>query len=279
MENRSMPDALITSNETADTHRQSPEIKDLAAALVKAQAEIEGAKKDAKAVITSTQTRTYADLASVWDAIRKPLTDNGLAIVQFPRTAGNGAEIKTTILHGPTGQYMSDVLWVPCGKNDAQGLGSAITYGRRYALMAVVGVCPIDDDGEAAVASTRGAPGTAAGGGQFRPERRQASASGARMAAEEPELTANAAGTPKGTLPAAKPTNETKAKAFVDEALKFFAANKDDEDACRLWWSENTKVPAGASASPIAWLLAKAPAEHKRLQNAYEGVVGLEDAA
>lgn len=167
-----MPDTVLTNMEAPVFRNRSAEIKDLACALVKAQSELSGAKKGAKAVVTGTTVRTYADLASVWEAIREPLTDNGLCVIQFPRTVGNGVEIETTLMHGATGQFMSDVLWVPCGKNDAQGLGSAITYGRRYALMAVVGVCPVDDDGAAATASYKAAPGTAGAGTQFRPERR-----------------------------------------------------------------------------------------------------------
>jgi hypothetical protein len=57
-----------------------------------------------------------------------------------------------TILAHSSGEWVSSTLAVPLTKADAQGLGSAITYGRRYALAAIVGVCPADDDGEAAVA-------------------------------------------------------------------------------------------------------------------------------
>lgn len=148
-----MPDTMMTDTPTATYRNRSHEIAKLAASLCKAQAAMEGAKKDS----TNPHFRnSYADLASVWDAVRKPLTENGLSIIQFPRTVGNGVEIETTLLH-VSGEYMSDVLWVPCSKNDAQGLGSAITYGRRYALMAVTGIAPVDDDGNAAVAS--GKPG------------------------------------------------------------------------------------------------------------------------
>lgn len=277
-----MPDTMMQPEQTI-TRNRSPEIKDLAAALVKVQAKLEGAKKDAAAIIPGQKPRTYADLASVWDAIREPLTQNDLCIVQFPRTAGQGVEIETTLMHGKTGQFMSDVLWVPCGKHDAQGVGSAITYGRRYALMAVVGVCPVDDDGAAAVASApQGQSGTAGGGGQFRPERRgnamTAATDSIKEARRDIESGAN------GPQPAPKAATSTngkktpaeKAKEFTDEGIKFFTAHKDDEAACKTWWAENTKVPSGSSASPLAWLHKNFKDEHKRLQTAYEGVVGFD---
>lgn len=272
-----MPDTIMTTEASVSPYtNRSIEIKNLAGALVKAQAEIEGAKKDTKAKITDTVTRTYADLASVWDAVRKPLTDNGLAVIQFPRTAGNGVEIETTLLH-TSGEFMRDVLWVPCGKNDAQGLGSAITYGRRYALMAVVGVCPVDDDGAAAVAST----GTAGGGGDLRPVPthrngvRQASANGARMAAEEPELVANAQGRMKGTnLPSAngsgKKTAAEKAKEWTDNAIQTLNLSGQTAETLGKFHKDN--------ADKIEWLENNAPDQHERFivayDNAHEAVKG-----
>jgi hypothetical protein len=152
---------------------RSPEIAKLAAALCKAQAAMGGAKKDS----TNPHFKNaYADLASIWDAVRKPLTDNGLAVVQFPRTTRNGVEVETMLVHS-SGEYMTDVLWLPVLKMDAQGVGSAITYGRRYALMAVTGIAPVvDDDGNAAADGPPhkpGVPGTAGGGTDFRPATRR----------------------------------------------------------------------------------------------------------
>ena len=132
----------------------STSIAALAAALVKAQSAMGGAKKDS----TNPHFKTaYADLASVWDACRAPLANAGLSIVQLvsserlhPSEATH-AIIETILAHS-SGEWVSSTLAVPLTKSDAQGLGSAITYGRRYALAAIVGVCPADDDGEAAVA-------------------------------------------------------------------------------------------------------------------------------
>ena len=126
----------------------SPTIAALAAALVKAQSALSGAKKDS----TNPHFKTaYADLASVWDACRAPLANAGLSIVQLVSSDPTHAVIETILAHS-SGEWVSSTLAVPLTKSDAQGLGSAITYGRRYALAAIVGVCPADDDGEAAVA-------------------------------------------------------------------------------------------------------------------------------
>lgn len=93
----------------------------------------------------------YADLASVWDACRDALTAHGLAVVQLPLSSheSRGVTIRTTLLH-ESGASLSSDLFLPVAKLDPQGFGSAITYGRRYALAAMVGVAPEDDDGNAA---------------------------------------------------------------------------------------------------------------------------------
>jgi len=134
---------------------RSEQINELATSLAKAQAEITGAKKDAE---NPHYKSKYADLASVWDAIRAPLTKNGLSVVQVPRLVAVGeaswmAEVESTLLH-TSGQFLGDTLAVPLTRVDAQGVGSAITYARRYSLMALVGVAPDDDDANAAVGAT-----------------------------------------------------------------------------------------------------------------------------
>ncbi len=131
----------------------SESINELATALSKAQGKIKGAVKDAENPHFRSR---YADLASVWDACREALTSNGLSVLQTPRgvatEGGWTVEMETRLLHS-SGQWVSDTLTVPVGKPDAQGLGSALTYARRYALASFVGVAPEDDDGNAATAS------------------------------------------------------------------------------------------------------------------------------
>lgn len=128
----------------------SEQINELATALAKAQGEIGGAVKDAQNPHFRSK---YADLASVREAA-KPLAKHGLAVIQSCRMAvrddGMVAEVETRLLHS-SGQWMADTLAVPVSKPDAQGIGSAITYGRRYTLAAFAGIAPEDDDGEAAV--------------------------------------------------------------------------------------------------------------------------------
>lgn len=129
---------------------RSEMINALVAALAKAQAEIGGAHKDS----TNPHFKTkYADLESVWDACRIPLSNNGLAIMQTIGKDEHGMFLETILAHA-SGQSISSICPLIFGKNDMQGLGSAITYARRYGISALVGVCPTDDDGNAAVAST-----------------------------------------------------------------------------------------------------------------------------
>jgi hypothetical protein len=121
-------------------------LKELAGALAKAQTQVKGAKKDASNPFFKSN---YADLASVWDACREALTSNGLSVVQFPGYGNGVATLETVLLHS-SGEWMSATAGAPVGKQDAQGVGSVLTYLRRYALAAVASVSPEDDDGNAA---------------------------------------------------------------------------------------------------------------------------------
>jgi len=124
----------------------SEQINEIATALAKAQAEIEGAKKDS----TNPHFKSsYADLASVWDACRKALTANGLSVVQGPVSDEGRVGVTTMLMHS-SGQWLESTFFMRPTKDDPQGAGSALTYARRYALAAMVGVAPEDDDGNAA---------------------------------------------------------------------------------------------------------------------------------
>jgi hypothetical protein len=126
---------------------RSDNITDLCAALSKAQGAIKGATKDAN---NPHFRSNYATLAAVWEACREPLSEHGLAVVQLPGTDEHGLYLETILTHA-TGQFIGSVLYVTPVKDDPQGIGSAITYARRYSLQAIVGIAPEDDDGEAAM--------------------------------------------------------------------------------------------------------------------------------
>jgi hypothetical protein len=130
-------------------------INELAVALAKAQAEVTHAEKSASNPAFKRpdgKMTTYATLADVWDAIRGPFSKNGLSIVQ-PVKRSDGAAVVTTMLIHSSGAYISEELEV-AGGNNVQQLGSAITYARRYALAAMAGIAPDeDDDGNTAAAS------------------------------------------------------------------------------------------------------------------------------
>ena len=126
--------------------RTSESIAALAVALAKAQAVIEGAVKDKANPAFRSR---YADLAAIWDAIREPLTANGLSLVQMPDMVEGDPVLVTRLLHA-SGEWLEGTYPLNPVKQDPQGYGSAITYARRYAAMAVCGVTPEDDDGNAA---------------------------------------------------------------------------------------------------------------------------------
>ena len=120
---------------------------EIAPAWSKASADIGGAKKDAK---NPHFKSTYTTLASVIDAAREALKANDLFVVQSPGAIVDGAiQMRTRILH-KSGEWIETLCEVPLGKRDPQGVGSAQTYARRYALSAALNIPAVDDDGEAA---------------------------------------------------------------------------------------------------------------------------------
>lgn len=122
-------------------------MKELCAAMAKAFPEIEGATKDKNNPHFRSK---YADLGNVVDAIKPALVKNSLFWTQNMHDADNGVCVET-VIHHASGESMScGKLFVPASKHDAQGYGSALTYARRYSLMAAFGVAPEDDDGNAA---------------------------------------------------------------------------------------------------------------------------------
>ena len=127
--------------------RMSETISELATALSKAQGQIDDATKTGLNPMFKSK---YADLAAVRSVIREPLAVNDLVVMQFPRTSENSVEVETMLMH-KSGEYMAETLRLPVNKWDAQGIGSAITYARRYGIMSMLSIASEDDDGNAAV--------------------------------------------------------------------------------------------------------------------------------
>ena len=127
--------------------QQSEQINELSAALAKAQGQIQGAKKTSDNPFFKSK---YADLSEVWDVCRKPLSDNGLSIVQMPEVTDTGEIVLFTQICHSSGQWIRGKYPIRPTKQDPQGYGSAITYARRYSLAPAVGVAQEDDDGNAA---------------------------------------------------------------------------------------------------------------------------------
>jgi len=126
---------------------QSPSIGKLAEALAKAQAHYGKAVKDASNPFFKSK---YVDLAGCYDACRGALAAQGLSVVQTTEiNAAGGVTLASTLIHS-SGEWLGGVYPVNPVKNDPQGIGSAMTYARRYSLMALVGLAAEDDDGEAA---------------------------------------------------------------------------------------------------------------------------------
>ena len=200
---------------------RSESINELAAALSKAQGEIEGAVKDKNNPAFRSK---YADLGAVWDAVRGPLAKNGLSIIQSPSRTETGVEVETTLMHS-SGQWMSSSLAIPAFKQDAHGIGSATTYARRFALSAFCGVAPVDDDGNAATGRVEGVAGHAT--------------AGLKQAAEE--ITAQT-GETRSTYQIAKDKKvKTTPKEWADQAIHSLNTAATLEQVS-TWWKANDKA-------------------------------------
>ena len=126
--------------------KTSEQINELALALSKAQGEIENAGKDGSNPHFNSK---YATLASVLIEVRKVLNPHGLSVVQTTEVLPDGMVLNTMLMHS-TGQFITAQTPLMLQKQDMQGLGSAITYARRYSLAAMFGIAQEDDDGNKA---------------------------------------------------------------------------------------------------------------------------------
>jgi hypothetical protein len=119
----------------------------IAPAFIKAKKAFQPALKDK----TNPAFRSkYADLGACLEAVEDALLDNGIALYQETSPDETGVTVETILLHESGESIRSGKLHVPASKQDPQGYGSALTYARRYSLMAACGIAPEDDDGNSA---------------------------------------------------------------------------------------------------------------------------------
>lgn len=127
-------------------------MKQIAAAFVKAKREFSPALKTS----TNPHFRSkYADLGACLEAVNEALLNNGIAVYQETSEDAAGVTVETVFIHESGEALRSGKLHVPAAKHDPQGFGSALTYARRYSLMAACGIAPEDDDGNAASKATQ----------------------------------------------------------------------------------------------------------------------------
>lgn len=123
-------------------------MKHLWKAILGVQGRVMRVKRDA----TNPHFRNrYTTLEAVYMTLRPAMQEEGLAAVQMPTEVTEGRlHIRTVLVHAESGETLENVMQMPVPKMDPQGVGSAITYGCRYSLMAMLGLAPSDDDGDAA---------------------------------------------------------------------------------------------------------------------------------
>ncbi len=169
---------LYVSETTKERKMKTSEtIVKIAGAVLKAQKQMEGAKKDSANPFFKSK---YADYGAVLEACKSALNDNGITILQphISQVCGESVSdyVETILLH-ESGEFLSSQTPIICAKkSDPQALGSAITYARRYSLQSLVALPAEDDDGEkgmargtAKPAPKGGAPNRATGGAPKKP--------------------------------------------------------------------------------------------------------------
>ena len=132
------------ANNRRNDEWKSPQIDKLATALAKAQSEMEGAKKESTNPFFKSN---YADLHAVIKSAFPHLSKHGLSVSQGNEMIMGAICVTTTLMHS-SGQWLRSKVKLPLSKKDAQGVGAAITYGRRYGLSAIVGIAQYDDDAQ-----------------------------------------------------------------------------------------------------------------------------------
>ena len=152
---RAVKSAPVTSPGSV---RRSTSFTQFAVAMAKVQSEIEDPTKNKKADAGVRGSYRYADLPTVLDVVRPALSRNGFAFMQLPCEL-DGQPALTTLLVHASGDWLETTVYLRAVKYDPQGIGSALTYARRYAILAVCGIAADDDDdGKAACQPAKSQP-------------------------------------------------------------------------------------------------------------------------
>lgn len=138
------PEVLVVA--TPQLVRRSETIGKLALALSKAQGIMRGAQRDSKNPFFGS---VYSSLGSCWEACREALSTHELSVVQIASAQGLQVSVTTLLLHS-SDEWIEGTLTMKAPKHDPQGVGSVVTYARRYGLTAMLGIAQSDDDAEEA---------------------------------------------------------------------------------------------------------------------------------
>lgn len=290
-----MPDTMMPPEASGLLFRnRSNETAKLAAALAAATKGFAPIPKDREVEVRSDRGNykfKYATFDAIRSATMPALAEQGLAIVQGMVDHGSsGYAIETTLYHS-SGEWVSNVtpMFVSGRVKDGrtypptnQELGSAQSYARRYGFSALLCITPDEDDdgntadgnhiaGSERVPFKPGPAGSAGGGTQFRPERRQmpvqSSANGRRLAEGDPQLVDH--DRPKGTLPAGNASGKEAASAikrveWVKKAIDGFKAAQTKDELMEWWKAETDRLGVIETAMPT---------EYERLLAAYDAAI------
>lgn len=222
---------------------ETDSIANLAAALAAAQGEMKAAAKDSKNPHFNSR---YADLASVWEACREPLSRHGLAVMQRWSTVPEGVLLTTMLVH-KSGEWVRDRAVIPVAQKTAQAYGSALTYARRYALAALVGVAADDDDGNEASQGARQEPQRQA---QQRQQPKREEAKAEQKPEPKPEQAkADAAPASSNGKVTTQGDAATALRARVTRLWKAMGAAGYTKDGFRTW----AKGLLGVDKSSVDW--------------------------
>lgn len=225
---------------------RSESIAQLSDALAKAQAIMEPASKNATNPHFGSN---FADLSEVWRVVRAAFAPHGLSVVQLPETRPESNVLTlTTILMHASGEWLSSTMAVMTEKQTAQGVGSGLTYARRYALAALCGVAAeTDDDGNAASGGGNGqkpqatpaSPGSTAG-----------VPTGMKAKILMQKLTND--GIPEAEVRSAAANYRAEVNSSASKLSELTAAQ--EELVCqrlRVWGADRQTVEAGVDAGPV----------------------------